>query len=923
MAATGNAEATVGHGELIETVDHALTTRGRAILTGPTGAGKTALAGAVAATAEARGETVLRLAPEAADRLIPEASAAALLASVPCAVLERLAGPQRTAIALLRRETDAPRAGRDDVALRLAVVEVLRTLAAAEPLLIVLDNAQWLDPESAGLLRFALRLTPPGVRLLAAECARGGAPVAEALCGPGARAVRVPPLGADEVAELLVRHGLPARLAGRIHQASGGNPRLALALGHSLAEAGDGCAHHADTLPVSGLAREVTRRLLAEAPADSHRTLLLAALAARPTTALLRRAGRPDAEAELAEAERAALVTVGQDGTVTFTAGALPAALAADAGWPERASGHAALAAAVDDPVQAVRHRALAVELPDEELAAEITEAAAACRRRGNRALAAELGLLAAERTPVDRPAAELARLVAAAEDAGWSGRADLARRAARAVLARDAAPADRVRARLAVIDAAGQALADLDETFAHAMADAAGDPALLAAVQLRIATKLNLSDGDPVRSRDAAAEAGALAAAGGDRVAEAMALTVRARMGRILGDTDAEEILAEALALPAPEVPLGMRNAPQYLAVRHALFDDRLADAREQLLVLLPAVERTGSAEDVFEVLRSLTEMELRRGRCAAGTAHARRALELTIEAGLSPGPAWYLAAMAECMGGSFARAAGYARRGVQASEEERDQVFLSRSLYALGLVELATGEAAKAVATLRRVAELEAAQQVVDPSVLRWHGELAEALVAADAPAEAAALLAEVRAVAVRLGRSGVLAALDRAQGLLVAAAGDADAAVALLQATADRFEELELPWERGRTLLALARVERRRRRRAPARAALQSAAEVFERAGAVPWAELTREVPARGGRVSSPGRGPGDDLGVLTEAETRLAVLVSQGASNQEAAAKLFLSVKTVEARLTRIYQKLDVRSRAQLATALRLR
>lgn len=353
------------------------------------------------------------------------------------------------------------------------------------------------------------------------------------------------------------------------------------------------------------------------------------------------------------------------------------------------------------------------------------------------------------------------------------------------------------MRARLAVIDAAGQALGTLDETFAYALADAEGDPALQAAVGLRIAWKHNLSDGDPVRSRDAAARAGVLARSGGDQVAEAMALTVRARMGRILGDPDAEEILAGALALPAPDVPLGMRNAPQYLAVRHALFDDRLADARRQLLVLLPAVRRTGSAEDVFEVLRSLTEVELRRGRCAAATEYARDALELTVEAGLSPGPAWYVAAMAEVMGGGFPRAAGYARRGIQASEEEHDQVFLSRGLYVLGLVELATGEAAKAVATLRRVAALEAAQQVADPSILRWHGELAEALVAADAPDEAAELQARVRTTALALGRTSVIAALDRARGLCLSAHGEADAAVALLEDTAQRFALLELPW------------------------------------------------------------------------------------------------------------------------------
>ncbi|MFD5416804.1 AAA family ATPase [Streptomyces sp. NPDC127069] len=919
MAATGNADTNVGHGVLIEAVGRALATHGRAVLTGPAGAGKTEVAHAVAAAAEARRETVLRLAPDAADQHIPEASAAALLACVPRSALDRLAGPQRTAIALLRREADAPRAGRDHVALRLALAEVLRTLAAPGPVLLLLDNAQWLDADSTDLLRFALRLTPPRVRVLVAERARGGAPVAETLCGPGAPAVRVPSLGADEVAELLLRHGLPARLAGRIHQASGGNPRLALALGHSLAEAAGsqgGCAHHADPLPVAGQAREVARRLLAEAPARTRPTLLLAALATRPTTALLRRAGRPDAEAELAEAERAALVTVGEDGAVAFTAGALPTALAADAGWPERSAGHAALAAAVDDPVQAVRHRALAVDTPDAELAAEITRAADACRRRGQRALAAELGLLAAERTPAHLPGEELARLVGAAEDAGWAGRADLARRATRAVLARDASPAQRVRARLAVIDAAGQALAALDETFAFACAeaDAADDPSLLAAVQLRIAWKHNLSDGDPVRSRDAAAEAGALAKAGGDQVAEAMALTVRARMGRILADPDAEDILAEALALPAPEVPLGMRNAPQYLAVRHALFDDRLADARSRLLVLLPAVQRTGSAEDVFEVLRSLTEVELRRGACALGAAHARRALELTIEAGLSPGPAWYVAATAEAAGGSFARAAAYARRGIRASEEEHDQVFLSRGLYALGTVELATGEAARAVATLRRVAELEEAQQVVDPSILRWHGELAEALVAADDPAGAVALLDAVTPVARSLERTSVLAALDRARGLALSAQGEPESAVALLRATAQRFAALGLPLEHGRTLLALARVERRRRRRAPARAALRDAAELFERAGAEPWLCLARENAPETG-VPHPG------AAALTDAEARLALLVGGGASNQEAAAKLFLSVKTVEARLTRIYQKLDVRSRAQLATALR--
>ncbi len=89
------------------------------------------------------------------------------------------------------------------------------------------------------------------------------------------------------------------------------------------------------------------------------------------------------------------------------------------------------------------------------------------------------------------------------------------------------------------------------------------------------------------------------------------------------------------------------------------------------------------------------------------------------------------------------------------------------------------------------------------------------------------------------------------------------------------------------------------------------------MFAQAGAKPWAQLAGE-----GREPVPAAaGPAEALAVLTEAEARLALLVARGASNQEAAAKLFVSVKTVEARLTRIYQKLDVRSRAQLATTLR--
>ncbi|MFD0141020.1 LuxR C-terminal-related transcriptional regulator [Streptomyces sp. NPDC055699] len=1010
----GGSPAPVGREELLSRLERVLHSRGRALLTGTAGVGKTEVALAEAARAEARGETVLWLATLPADRDIPGAAAAALVASaaatvtwprsadpagpvgpeapradtpsdgdaarpstpvdsltgdtVPAAhpghgghsgstghqghsgphgatgrtsssghpghpegpdgfrtavgsvtasgVFDGLPGPQRTAVAMLCREAPLYDGGWDPIALRLGIAQILRALTARGPALLVVDGVQHIDADSADLLRFALHLAPPALRVIAVETpeAYGAEDGHDARLWVPSEAdiLLVPPLHADEIAELLIHHRLPSRMAGRIHKASGGNPRLALAVGRSLADARNTPVHHAEALTLSGRARDLARQLLGAAPPDVRQTLLLAALALRPTAALIRRAGRPNAEADLAAAERADLVSLAEDGTVAFTAGLLPSTLVHDACWAERSAGHAALAGVVDDSVEAVRHRALATDIPDESLAAEVAAAADLARRRGNSALAAELALLAAESTPVRHATQRITRLVDAAEEAARAARADLAMRAATDLLARDAAPSDRVRARLAVLDTAGQGLTGLDEMYVHAMEDSEGDTALRAGVLLRLAVKYVLADGDPLRSRAAAVESAALAASVGDPRTAAQALTVQARMDRALGASDAESVLAQARGLEMAERPLGIRNAAQILTLRHALFDDRLTDARDQVNALLPLVQRRGSVEDTIELFSTLAAIESRIGACPAALVHAGQSLALTLEAGLSPGPAWYTLALAETAGGSFARAASYARRSVQASEEEGDRVFLSRSLYALGRVQLVNGDVASALETLRRVQANERAQSTVDPSMLRWHEELAEALLANDAAQEAVELLDKVRPVAEELRRTTVLLGCDRAYALYLAGAGRTEEAAELLTRTAERFAEAGLPLEHGRALIALARVERRRRRRSAAQSALQSAATVFERAGAAPWLALASETPA--GEDSLPA------LSSLTDAELRLAHLVGQGASNQEAAAKLYLSVKTVEARLTRIYQKLDVRSRAQLATAL---
>jgi DNA-binding CsgD family transcriptional regulator/tetratricopeptide (TPR) repeat protein/energy-coupling factor transporter ATP-binding protein EcfA2 len=945
----------VGRADLLASVEVQLAAGGSVVLTGSSGIGKTAIVDALGAAATLRGERVLRVAGAETERWISFAGLADLLSQMPEEYVTDLPEPQRAAVnSVLLRGRSAGSGSRVRLARRLAWHGLLERCAEVSPVLILIDDAQWLDAASADVIAFAARRTA-GLRIRAVVAERwperddetkvsepddgsdpdvagdlesghwrvllprGRSHPAASLAPPPVTEIAVPPLEPADLAELLDLYALPARAASKLHADSGGNPYLALALGGAFADRTSAVWRPA---PLPQRIHVLLQDRVGALPVEVRETLLVAALATRPTVELLLRAGRADADHDIRLAAAAGLLVT--DGSVVrFTPPAVATVVAESATAAHRSAVHTGLSTVVTDAVERARHRALAAADPDAEVARSIVTAAENARRRGARALAAELYLLGAERTPAELDAERLEWLVSAAELGAAASRPEIVNRAAEAVIEADSLPAHRVRVRIALIDLSGQALAEMDETFAAAMADADGAPELMAPLYFRLAWQAMI-EGNPMRGEAEADKAVSLAHSVGDTTTEAMALAIKAQVSRVLGRRDYLSFLDDALALPQPELDGWLHLTPRYQAVRFALFDDRLDEARADLFRMLALVER-GEGEELVGVLRSLAEVSAQAGRCRDSLDFAGRAIRVAQEAGLSPGPVWYTGAIAELAGGSLARASAYAERGCRASEQEQDSIHLGRNLHALGQVMLRSGEVRIGVETLRRVRDLEAAQGIYEPTMLRWHADLASGLVAIGELDEAEETIRSAReGIVNRTYHIGVTARLDRAEALLHAERGESEAGAALLAEAVQAFDELGQPIERGHTLLVLSQIERRRRRYAAARAAATEALAVLTRIGAKPWIEQAVRTLAwvDGTSVDAPAvpKEPSGALAALTATEARIATMVREGASNREIATRMFLSVKTVEATLTRIYRKLGVRSRTQLSSRL---
>ncbi len=360
------------------------------------------------------------------------------------AALERLAAPQRRAleVALLRAE-GAPVDAR---AVGVALLELLRGAAARHPVLIAIDDLQWLDGPSANALDFALRRLHDEPVVVAATLRSDDEPALDLEQAFGSERVdrfELGPLTLAAIHELVVERThaeLPRPTLLALFDAAGGNPFMAGELARALERQGAGL-ERGELPPVPPSVRQLVSSRIGRLAPEVRDLLLAAAGLARPTVELLSRL-RPDAEATLRSAAEVGVIEpLGRRGEVRFTH-PLHARVPYQALEPEqRRHLHARLAAVLDESEERARHRALAAAEPDETVAAELDGAAAAAGTRGAPARAAELCMLAIRLTA---PACEPARARRALAAAQWQHRAgetDRAQALAAALL--DSAEAD------------------------------------------------------------------------------------------------------------------------------------------------------------------------------------------------------------------------------------------------------------------------------------------------------------------------------------------------------------------------------------------------------------------------------------------------------------------------------------------------
>jgi len=893
------------------------------VLAGEAGIGKSAVWLDALDQARTRSYRVLSSRPTESEAKLSFAAVGDLLEEVVDEVLDALPAPQRTALEIALLRTEAGASPPDQRTLSSAFHGALIALAEAGPLVLAIDDVQWLDLPSARVLEFAIRRlhdVPIGILVTARAEAIDPVPLGLDRALPAERIDRllVGPITQAATRDLLneqLSTRLPRSILLEIDGTAAGNPFLALELGRAMLRKGID-REPAGSLPVPSTLIDLVADRLAGLSAPVSRVLLLTAAASQPTATVIAQAiGGADADRDI-EAALDEGVIEASGGRIRPTHPLLATVQYSVSSGPERRDAHRRLAAVAIDQEERARHLALAADRPDEDVAAALASASRQASARGAPDTAASLVDLARQLTPADNVDERIHRTIHAGQFAFEAGDLDKAASYLEEAVASTLAGPLRAEALLFLArvryhsDDAGAALALAEQ----ALDEVGDDEELKPHLQLELAAAAE-AVGDRARARTHAREAVALAEARGAEAVLAEALTLAGYHDFLAGEPDAPRTMRRALELEGAAAPVRPLRSPTFRQAGVAMWMDELGTARSTFVDLEKRCREGGDEGSLAVILFMLAEVECEAGNWSDGRAYADESCEITAWTGHLPYRSLALSAKAliDAHLGRVESARAAAEEGLKLAERSGLVQASQFNLAALGFLELSLDNPKETNELLWPLTQGVLAAGIREPGVLRFLPDEIEALIAIGEAGAARSILEPFAVQAQVLGRSWALATAERGWGLLHASKGELPAALEAFERAVEAHANLDEPFELGRTLLAQGQAFRRMKQWRLARDSLDRALEIFERLGAALWTDKASTEIARIG-----GRSPGPIE--LTPTEQEVADLVGSGLTNREVANALFLSVSTVEANLRRIYRKLGVRSRTELSRKL---
>ena len=809
------AAAVVGREAELDVIDAFLADRSALpaalVMDGPAGAGKSTLWQAAIDRASDAGFTVLACRPAGAEAHLSYAALADLLEPRLDAILPTLPAPQRRALEvalLLEEDATTP----DQRAIAAGTLGAVRALAREQPVLMAIDDAQWLDPPTAEVVAFALRRLRDAP-VAAVTAWRVTSPSVPAASPPPNRAaleraverrptrIEVGPLSLGALNRLLrTRTHLEfnRRTLQRIHETSGGNPFYALELASAMARSQDVAAPTDEPLPLSAGLNDLLAERLQGLGSETRDALFVAAATAQPTAELVEKAVGVPATRLLRPAVQANVIRT--DGHAIEFVHPLLAAAAYNAPTPEeRSRWHIRIAEVAPDPETRARHLAFATPDADPEIARQLAEAARHAIQRGAPGAGAELFGRALDRMPPTATGVERAELIAeAAPVIASAGEPDRARRLLDEGIA--AIPASPLRAELLLL-----------------LADIAGDEPGGGETQIRLIDQaLEEARGDVARTAWALLDR-EQCERGRDRLADALVIARRALdAAEASGD---ERLVAEAHVRTADletvlgvggdpierfrrALELGMRqhvaaeNSAQSMLAVCLIRRGRVDDARPYVLPeRLRAIAEGDEASEAW-VCMYLTELEWLAGNWDAAAAYASQGEQAAEQMGnrMRLGPLRGLVGLVEGSRGDADRARALLADAVTMLQDVDETAYGNYARGMLGFLELSLGNAEAAHEWLHTYG---VERGIEGSKRLSFIGDEIESLVRLGRIDEAANLADELARRGEATQRPTLSATASRSRALVLGARGDVEGAIAAAEEATAAFARLRLPF------------------------------------------------------------------------------------------------------------------------------